>query len=75
MGCARRARRAPGGDVDLRTERDVAKVHDRMGCILRADQVDAWLSAPDAVARELLRPLPEGVLSIRKAEDVDWSAA
>lgn len=72
---------APGGKVVRQVatltcapNADVAKVHDRMGCILRADEVDGWLTAPEPEARALLRPLPEGVLDIRKAEDVDWAA-
>jgi putative SOS response-associated peptidase YedK len=73
---------APGGRVVRQVatltcapNADVAKVHDRMGCILRADQVTAWLAGSEEEARGLLRPLPEGVLAIRRAEGVDWSAA
>jgi putative SOS response-associated peptidase YedK len=72
---------APGGRVVRQVatltcapNADVAKVHDRMGCILRNDEVDRWLNAPEPEARALLRPLPEGVLEIRKAEGVDWTA-
>lgn len=69
---------APGGRVlrqvatlTCAPNADVAKVHDRMGCILQADQVEIWLAAPEAEAKELLRPLPEGVLAIRKADAGD----
>ncbi len=73
---------APGGRVVRQVatltcapNADVARVHDRMGCILRADQVAAWLAGPEDEAQELLRPLTDGVLTIRKAEGVDWTAA
>ncbi len=73
---------APGGHVVRQVATltcvpngDIAKVHDRMGCILRSDEVGAWLTLPDDEARALLRPLPEGVLAITKAEGVDWTAA
>jgi putative SOS response-associated peptidase YedK len=69
---------APGGRIVRQVatltcapNADVARVHDRMGCILRADQVADWLQAPEEEARALLRPLPEGVVAIRPAEDPD----
>lgn len=45
---------------------DVRDIHDRMGAILAPQDVALWLSASDEGARELLRPLPDGSLSVEK---------
>ena len=54
---------------------DVRDIHDRMGAIVRADQIDLWLSGTEAEVKPLLRPFPDGSLTIRKAEGVDWKGA
>ena len=54
---------------------DVKDIHHRMGVILFPDQFDLWLNGPQSEASELMRPLPDGLLSVEKADDVDWSAA
>jgi len=51
---------------------DVAPVHDRMGCILMAEEIAPWLAAPEAEARAMLRPLAEGRLAIRKLDRAEW---
>ncbi|SLN46713.1 SOS response-associated peptidase [Pseudooctadecabacter jejudonensis] len=50
---------------------DVRDIHHRIGVILMADQVQDWLSGDEETARALMRPLPDGLLKIEKADDVD----
>ncbi|GAB5438786.1 SOS response-associated peptidase [Falsiruegeria mediterranea] len=71
---------APGGlqvpqvaAVTCEPNEDVEPIHHRMGVILHFDDVQTWLSEDEGVARNLMRPLPNGLLEIRKAMDVDWS--
>ena len=73
---------APGGlevpqvaSVTCEPNGDVRDIHHRMGVILFPDQFDLWLNGPQDDASELMRPLPDGLLSVEKADDVDWSAA
>ncbi len=54
---------------------DVAKVHDRMGVLLDDEGVARWLLGSDAEAAALMRPWPEGLLSVEPAGAVDWSGA
>ncbi len=72
---------APGGQqlpqvatVTCAPNADVARVHDRMGVILAPGEVPLWLAGTEAAARTLIRPLPEGLLSIVPAEGVDWAS-
>ncbi|MDH3265064.1 MAG: SOS response-associated peptidase, partial [Paracoccaceae bacterium] len=72
---------APGGQllpqvatVTCAPNAEVARVHDRMGVILAPGEVAHWLEAPEAEARALIRPLPEGALAIAPATGVDWAA-
>ncbi|MDU9004973.1 SOS response-associated peptidase [Sedimentitalea todarodis] len=57
---------APSGDV-----RDV---HHRMAVILEPEQVSAWLRAPEADLSRLMRPWPDGRLTVEPATDVNWEA-
>jgi putative SOS response-associated peptidase YedK len=44
-----------------------------MGVLLAAEEIPLWLSGePEAAA--LMRPLPDGQLSVGEATDVDWTA-
>ena len=54
---------------------DVRPIHHRMGVILEPSQFDTWLSGDQDRAAQLLQPLPDGLLKIEKADDVDWTAA
>ncbi len=54
---------------------DVRDIHDRMGVILTADQVDLWLNGTQDAVKPLLRPFPDGRLTVRKADGVDWTGA
>ena len=53
---------------------DVAAIHHRMGVILSPQDVGTWLEGNEEEAAALMRPLPNGVLKIAEARDVDWSA-
>ena len=72
---------APGGrmlpqvaTVTCEPNEDVRPIHHRMGVLLKAGQVPRWLNGTEAEARELMVPLPDGLLSVEQADDVDWSA-
>ncbi len=54
---------------------DVRDIHHRMGAILEESQLSQWFGAPDDVARAMLRPYPDGRLSVEMADDVDWQGA
>ena len=73
---------APGGKsvpqvatVTCEPNEDVRPIHHRMGVLLRLADISAWLTGPEEVARGLLVPLPDGLLSVEHADDVDWDAA
>lgn len=73
---------APGGatlpqvaTVTCAPNADVVDIHHRMGVILTADQVEAWLFGTEADAVELMRPLPDGTLKVEEAMGVDWNGA
>ena len=73
---------APGGaevaqvaTVTCPPNGDVRDIHDRMGVILAAEQLDVWLHGSAEEAAELMRPLPDGTLCVVKADAVDWSGA
>lgn len=53
---------------------DVRDIHHRMGVLLRPDQITEWLTAETEKAAEMLRPYPDGLLSVTPADDVDWTA-
>ena len=72
---------APGGQqvpqvatVTCEPNADVAEIHDRMGVILAPRDVPLWLAGSEAEARALIRPLPEGLLTVAPAAGVDWAA-
>jgi putative SOS response-associated peptidase YedK len=71
---------APGGQVVRQVAMltcppsgDVSAVHDRMGVILQADQIDLWLGGGDAEVKPLFTPLADGSLVLGKVLGVDWS--
>lgn len=73
---------APGGKsvpqvatVTCEPNEDVRPIHHRMGVLLRLADIPAWLTGTEEVARGLLVPLPDGLLSVEHADDVDWDAA
>ncbi|MCL6285698.1 SOS response-associated peptidase [Ruegeria sp. 2012CJ41-6] len=73
---------APGGRilhqvaaVTCAPNADVREIHHRMGVILQPGDVRRWLGASEEAARDLMQPLPEGMLQIDVADDVDWSGA
>lgn len=73
--------KAPGGlevpqvaAVTCEPNADIKPIHHRMGVLLNADQIDTWLGQDLDAAAALMRPWPNGELSIRKAENVDWNA-
>ena len=53
---------------------DVADIHHRMGVLLTKDQLPIWLSDDQEAAAQLMRPFPDGLLTVAQAEGVDWSA-
>ncbi|CUJ00390.1 SOS response-associated peptidase [Cognatishimia activa] len=73
--------KAPGGRdvkqvamVTCEPNKDVADIHHRMGVLLRPEDVPLWLGNDLDAARALMVPWPDGMLSIEKADDVDWTA-
>lgn len=74
--------KAPGGatlpqvaTVTCAPSADVETIHHRMGVILTGDQIETWLCGSEADAAALMRPLPDGTLTVEQAVDVDWSGA
>ncbi len=72
---------APGGKavpqlatVTCAPSGDVAEIHDRMGVILRPEDIRTWLNGDEDAARPLMVPWPDGRLVVQKADDVDWNA-
>ena len=61
--------------VTCEPNEDVRTIHHRMGVLLRLADIPAWLTGTEEVARGLLVPLPDGLLSVEHADDVDWDAA
>ena len=51
---------------------DVRDIHHRMGVILFPDQFATWLGDDQNAAAALMRPLPDGSLSVEEANDVNW---
>ncbi|MEM6275490.1 MAG: SOS response-associated peptidase [Pseudomonadota bacterium] len=51
---------------------DVRDIHHRMGVILSPDQFADWLGPDQQKAAGLMRPLPDGSLTVAEARDVDW---
>ena len=69
---------APGGreipqvaTVTCEPNAEVKKIHHRMGVILTRDQIRVWLGADQDAAAALMRPLPDGSVTIQEAQDVD----
>ncbi|MEM1235181.1 MAG: SOS response-associated peptidase [Pseudomonadota bacterium] len=52
---------------------DVRDIHHRMGVILSPDQFADWLGPDKGRAATLMRPLPDGSLTVAEAKDVDWT--
>ncbi len=72
---------APGGaeihqlaTVTCPPNADVEPIHHRMAVILAPDNLEHWLHGSETEVAELMRPWPEGQLTIAQADDVDWSA-
>ena len=72
---------APGGrvvdqvaTVTCEPNGDVRDIHHRMGVILWPEQFEVWLTGSEEAAEALMVPLPDGSLTVEKAEDVDWDA-
>lgn len=72
---------APGGrevpqvaTVTCAPSGDVVDIHDRMGVILDPSDVATWLKGPVEAAAPLMRPWPDGRLSVQEAAGVDWDA-
>lgn len=59
--------------VTCEPSEDVRHIHHRMGVLLEASDVDVWMNGPEDAAAELMRPFPNGMLSVSRAEGVDWS--
>ncbi|MEM0949621.1 MAG: SOS response-associated peptidase [Pseudomonadota bacterium] len=70
---------APGGreiwqvaTVTCEPNADVRDIHDRMGVLLRPQDIRLWLEGTEAQALDLACPAPSGSLTVEAAEDVDW---
>lgn len=53
---------------------DVKDVHHRMGVLLHRDHIPDWLGPDTEKAAQLMRPWPDGRLTVSPADDVDWTA-
>ena len=72
---------APGGlevpqvaAVTCPPNADVVDIHHRMGVLLDPSDFATWLEGDEGAAAELMRPWPDGRLSVETADDVDWTA-
>lgn len=72
--------RAPGGTevaqvatVTCPPSADVRDIHHRMGVLLTSDQVSIWTGGDQDAAAALMRPFPDGRLSVEPATDLDLS--
>ena len=54
---------------------DVRDIHHRMGVILTESQCIQWLAGDEEDAKALMKPFPDGMLRVEKADDVDWDGA
>lgn len=52
---------------------DVAKIHHRMGVLLRSEDVPVWINGSEKDVRALMVPWPKGMLDIAEATGVDWT--
>ncbi len=52
---------------------DVRPIHHRMAVIIRSEDRETWLTGSADAAAALMLPLPDGMLDIEPAEDVDWA--
>ncbi|MEL6690219.1 MAG: SOS response-associated peptidase [Pseudomonadota bacterium] len=71
---------APGGlevpqvaTVTCEPNADVVDIHHRMGVILQPPEFTTWFGADQECAAKLMRPLPDGSLTVVEAEGVDWN--
>ena len=71
--------KAPGGlevlqvaTVTCEPNADVVEIHHRMGVILQPKDFPAWFGADLHKAAALMRPLPDGSLTVGVADGVDW---
>jgi Uncharacterized conserved protein len=74
--------RAPGGlevwqvaTVTCEPSADVRDIHHRMGVFLTTEDRDLWLNGSEAEAANLMKPWPDGRLTVREAVGVDWDGA
>lgn len=51
---------------------DVRGVHHRMGVLLDRADIPKWIEGDEAVAAALMRPWPDGRLSVKEATGIDW---
>ncbi len=72
---------APGGlkvpqvaAVTCEPNADVRDVHHRMGVLLEPDDIPVWVGSDLPAAKALMRPWPDGRLTVEKAVGVDWDA-
>ncbi|KAA9010067.1 SOS response-associated peptidase [Histidinibacterium aquaticum] len=72
--------RAPGGQevaqvatVTCEPNADVRPIHHRMAVILEPETIETWLTGTEAEAAELMRPWPDGRLTVAEAVGVDWN--
>lgn len=59
--------------VTCAPNKDVEAVHDRMGALIDRNDVETWLCGTPDDARALAVPLADGVLSVERADDTDWT--
>lgn len=53
---------------------DLREIHDRMGVILKRDEIDAWLSVDQRVALSMMQPLANGLLDIKQVTDINQTS-
>lgn len=72
--------RAPGGQalgqlatITCEPNADVRPIHHRMGVLLAPEDFGTWLAGTEDRAADLMRPWPDGRLTVERTRNMDWA--